>query len=166
MFYGSGAGPVPGNEALTPTPENLTNIPIEVDIGGLPAMVAYHGRANYPGLDQINVEVPTGVSGCRVSLAVVSSGLVSNIDFIPVAQSGRTCSDQVPGVVVPSAVTVSGKSTVKTGMINLNRAVLMSPPITIGSSTCAECHLGRRGRSIPAANLFGRPGMLKSAGTL
>jgi uncharacterized protein (TIGR03437 family) len=57
-LWGSGLGPVTGDETITQTPMNLTNIPIEVDIGGKSAVVQYSGRSIYPGLDQINVQVP------------------------------------------------------------------------------------------------------------
>ncbi len=94
-LWGSGVGPVTGDETNVQIAENLTDIPIEVDIGGIPATVQYAGRAYYPGLDVINVQVPTGVSGCKVSVVVRSGDIVSNFGTIPVATSGRTCSEPV-----------------------------------------------------------------------
>ncbi len=135
VFYGTGVGPVTGNEAATQTPQNLSNIPIEVDIGGIPASVQYHGRSTYPGLDQINVVVPQGVSGCNVSLAVVTSGIVSNIAFLPVAGEGRTCSDQVPGVNYPAELSLTGKLTYSYGVISTGRTVEVAPAIPTGSYT-------------------------------
>jgi uncharacterized protein (TIGR03437 family) len=96
-LWGSGLGPVSGDETQYQTPTNLTNIPIEVDIGGVSAAVTYHGRSIYPGVDQINVIVPPGLSGCNVSAAVTAGGVTSNFAAIPVAASGRTCSD--PGLL-------------------------------------------------------------------
>jgi uncharacterized protein (TIGR03437 family) len=92
-LWGSGLGPVTGDETQYQTPADLTNIPIEVDIGGVSATVTYHGRSIYPGLDQINVIVPAGVSGCSVSVVVTAGGVPSNFATIPVAATGRTCSD-------------------------------------------------------------------------
>jgi uncharacterized protein (TIGR03437 family) len=92
-LWGSGLGPVTGDETQYQTPADLTNIPIEVDIGGASATVAYHGRSIYPGLDQINVIVPAGVSGCNVSVVVTAGGVPSNLATIPVAATGRICSD-------------------------------------------------------------------------
>ena len=66
-LWGSGVGPVSGDETTVQPAQNLTDIPIEVDIGGKPATVQYAGRGYYPGLDVINVQVPAGVSGCKVS---------------------------------------------------------------------------------------------------
>jgi uncharacterized protein (TIGR03437 family) len=96
VLWGSGLGPVSGDETQYQTPTNLTNIPIEVDIGGVSATVTYRGRSSYPGLDQINVIVPAGVSGCSVSLVVTAGGIPSNFATIPAASNGRTCSD--PGL--------------------------------------------------------------------
>jgi uncharacterized protein (TIGR03437 family) len=96
-LWGSGLGPVSGDETQYQTPADLANIPIEVDIGGVSATVTYYGRSIYPGVDQINVIVPPGVSGCNVSVAVTAGGVVSNFATIPVAASGRICSD--PGLI-------------------------------------------------------------------
>jgi uncharacterized protein (TIGR03437 family) len=51
-FWGSGVGPSIGNDALVQTQVDLGNISIEVNIGGVPATVTYHGRSSYPGLDR------------------------------------------------------------------------------------------------------------------
>lgn len=96
-FWGTGLGPVSRDETQYQTPADLTNIPIEVDIGGVSATVLYHGRSAYPGLDQIQVVVPAGVSGCNVSVVVTVGGVPSNLATIPVATGGRICSD--PGLV-------------------------------------------------------------------
>jgi uncharacterized protein (TIGR03437 family) len=128
-FYGSGAGPVPGDESIQQTPRNLDNIPIEVDIGGIPASVNYHGRTIYPGLDQLNVVIPAGTVGCSVSVAVVSEGLVSNAASIPIAAQGRICSDVVPGVVLPAAGTLSGKSEGTIGAVEILRTAQVAPAL-------------------------------------
>jgi len=119
-LWGSGLGPVSGDETQYQTPENLTSIPIEVDIGGVSATVPYHGRSVYPGLDQINVIVPAGVSGCNVSLVVSAGGVPSNFGTIPVAASGRICVD--PGVVPVTAdeyQSLLGLGDVNVGVISL-----------------------------------------------
>src|SRR5215469_7023132 len=96
-LWGSGVGPASGNEAILQTPANLTNIPIEVDVGGLAAAVAYHGRSIYPGLDQINLVVPPNVQpGCWVSV-VVRGASIGNFATIPVAPAGQQCSDATTG---------------------------------------------------------------------
>jgi uncharacterized protein (TIGR03437 family) len=130
-FYGSGAGPVLGDESVPQTPQNLSNIPIEVDIGGTPAAVNYHGRSVYPGLDQFNVVIPAGAVGCSVSVVARSGDIVSNFAFIPIAAGSRTCSDQVPGITAPPAVVVTGKSSYNVANLNLSNNVVSNPATTV-----------------------------------
>ena len=111
-FYGTGAGPVTDDESVAQTPENLSNIPLEIDIGGVSATVTYHGRSTYPGLDQFNVVVPPGPTGCNVSVTARSGSYLSNSVLIPVAASGRTCSDPADGIPGLSAPSTSGSLTI------------------------------------------------------
>lgn len=118
VLWGSGLGPVQGDETLDPVQQDLTDIPVEVQIGGIPAAVVYHGRSTFPGLDQINVTVPQGVpAGCRVSLVVVTGGIASNFATIPVANSGRVCSDPVSGLSQSQILSVANKDAFNLGMI-------------------------------------------------
>jgi uncharacterized protein (TIGR03437 family) len=97
-LWGSGAGPSAGDESVAQIPANLTNVPIEVDVGGVPATVTYHGRSIYPGLDQINLVVPPDVQpGCWTSIVVSSGASIGNFATIPVASNGQTCNDAVTG---------------------------------------------------------------------
>jgi uncharacterized protein (TIGR03437 family) len=136
VLWGTGLGPVTGDETVYQTQTNLTGIPIEVDIGGVSATVAYHGRSIYPGLDQINVIVPPGVTGCSVSLVVSESGVPSNFTTIPVAASGRICSDPVTSPFSTSDwQTLSSLSTVNLGLISLGTVSTTTLPVTVGSVT-------------------------------
>jgi uncharacterized protein (TIGR03437 family) len=87
-LWGTGLGPVENDAVGGPVSDAA-----EVDIGGIPANVLYRGRSSYVGLDQINVQVPAGVSGCNVSVVVVTGSYVSNFATIPIASTGRTCAD-------------------------------------------------------------------------
>jgi hypothetical protein len=137
ILWGSGVGPVSGDETNYQTQKDMTNIPIEVDIGGVKSTVAYHGRSQFPGLDQINVIVPAGVSGCNVSVAVVSGSgnIVSNYGTIPVAASGRTCSDQTSGLSASQLQTLTTKGTVNWGSIGMGKSTTTTPPIIFGGVT-------------------------------
>ena len=123
-FWGSGLGPATGNEAVLQTPVDLANIPIEVDIGGVPATVAYHGRSNYPGLDQVQVIVPQGVQpGCNVSVVVRTGNIYSNYASIPVALSGRTCSEPELGITSDQLESAVRKPSFTFGTVNLQKDV-------------------------------------------
>lgn len=117
-LWGTGLGPVTGDETMAQQPADLTNIPIEVDIGGRFATVQYHGRSQYPGLDQINVQVPNGVSGCHVSVVVRSGNMVSNFGTIPVAASGRTCAEPVAGLTAGQIQSLMSKPTITRGILD------------------------------------------------
>ena len=117
-LWGSGLGPVAGDETIAQVPADLTNIPIEVDIGGIAAQVQYHGRSVYPGLDQIKVMVPAGVSGCHVSVVVRSGDIVSNFGTIPVAWSGRTCSEPVVGLTASQIENLLSQPIINRGVID------------------------------------------------
>lgn len=92
QLFGSGVGPVAGDESTTQTQTNLTSIPMTAEIGGLPATIAYRGRTIFPGLDQINIVVPTGVTpGCAVPLTLRTGSFASNTTTIPVSAAGGTC---------------------------------------------------------------------------
>lgn len=124
-LWGTGAGPVMGDETQPQTPQNLSSVPIEVDIGGIAAAVQYHGRSIYPGLDQINVVVPANAPpGCFTSVVVRSGAMASNFATVPLAASGRTCSDQTTGIGATAIQTLSGELVFNTGTISLGRTLV------------------------------------------
>lgn len=100
-LWGSGVGADTSNNDTTfpQNQNNLTNIPMQVYIGGIAANVLYRGRSQYPGLDQIDVVVPVGVSpGCYVSVVVETGSIVSNTVTVPVSPAGGACSDPALGL--------------------------------------------------------------------
>lgn len=100
VLWGSGLGPVTGDETQYQTQTDMgSNYPIEVDIGGAAATILYHGRSAYPGLDEVIVSVPSGLSGCNVSAVVwhKANNFVSNVITLPVSATGGACSDPSTG---------------------------------------------------------------------
>jgi uncharacterized protein (TIGR03437 family) len=139
VLWGSGLGPVADgvDESVSQTPADMSS-QIRVDIGGVSANVKYHGRSQFPGLDQINVVVPAGVSGCAVSVAVETGGYVSNFGTLPVAASGRTCSDPTLGLTASQLQSIVTKGTYSAGAITLTKA-----------STTTQSGVGEGGGPIP-----------------
>jgi uncharacterized protein (TIGR03437 family) len=128
VLWGSGLGPVAG-DGIAQAP--ATSQPSIVEIGGLTATVAYAGRSGYAGLDQINVVVPNGAAGCYVSVAVRNGSYVSNFATIPVAASGRTCSDvSGGGYTATQLAAINGKSNVRLGSIGIGKSTFTTPAIT------------------------------------
>ena len=135
-LWGTGLGPATGNETTVGgTAGDLgNNVPITVWVGGKQATVQYHGRSQYPGLDQINVYVPTGVTGCYVSVVVQGGNIVSNFATIPVATSGRVCSD-INGMASSDIQVLLAKGTFTQGSITIDKSTNQSPAITVGPVT-------------------------------
>jgi uncharacterized protein (TIGR03437 family) len=138
VIYGSGLGPVTGDETKTQTQTDLTNQPISVTIGGQAGTVLYHGRTVFPGLDQVNVQLPSNVPpGCNVSLVVQTASkgntidTVSNATTLAVAAAGsRTCSDPNTGYS-SSVLSKCATSGCSTGSITISKSTSTTQGITI-----------------------------------
>ncbi|HYL78925.1 MAG TPA: hypothetical protein VEU96_32340 [Bryobacteraceae bacterium] len=108
FIWGTGLGPISGNDANTPPVGNL-DVPVEVYVGNVKASVGYQGRSGCcSGVDQILITVPPGVLGCYVPVAVKIGNIVSNFATMSVASSGSVCSD-------PSGFTTSDLVKVQNG---------------------------------------------------
>ena len=93
ILWGTGLGPVSGDEGSGPLPGALPYLDA-LYVGGLPATVSYAGRSGCcVGVDQIAFVVPAGISGCYVPVAAVSGGILSNLGTIAVSNSGSACDD-------------------------------------------------------------------------
>jgi len=96
----TGLGPISGPDNVVPS--TFPNFPgVQVFVGTQAANVIYAGRSGCcVGLDQISFEVPAGVAGCYVPVAVNSGGTISNFVSIAVSSGGGSCSDTAPTVPV------------------------------------------------------------------
>jgi uncharacterized protein (TIGR03437 family) len=92
-FWGTGLGPIAGDDSMPPPTGNLPGTNVTALIGGQSATVSYAGRSNYAGVDQINVTIPSGVSGCFVSVGFFVNNVPSNFTSIAVSTTGAICSD-------------------------------------------------------------------------
>jgi uncharacterized protein (TIGR03437 family) len=127
-LWGTGLGPVPNDAtgvAVSPT--------AQVFIGGISATVQYSGRSAFTGLDQINVVVPKGLSGCYVSVVVQTGNYVSNFATLPVAASGRTCLDTNNFLTTSILDQISSTGSLSVGFITMSQ--LTTPGITVGGVT-------------------------------
>ncbi len=97
--WGTGLGPVSGPDDGVPSSfPNFSGV--EAFVGTQPANVLYAGRSGCcVGVDQISFEIPAGVTGCYVPVAVRSGGTLSNFVSIAVGNGGP-CSDTAPTVPV------------------------------------------------------------------
>ena len=102
VLWGTGLGPISGSDATTPPGGNIGSPTVYVGNTALTlgSGLAYAGRSpsSYPGLDQINFTVPSGVQGCYVPIAVSAGGAIANVATIAVSAAGtNTCSDSLLG---------------------------------------------------------------------
>ncbi len=103
QLYATGIGALPAgsSDATSPGAVTFPTANLSVYVGGTkldPSAIAYYGRnPSDPGLDQINIILPAGVTGCTVSLVIQNgtgaSATVSNTVSLAIASSGSTCSD-------------------------------------------------------------------------
>jgi uncharacterized protein (TIGR03437 family) len=117
VLWGSGLGAdtADSDVSYTLTP-HAVNVPITVYIGGIAVTPTYAGSSGYPGLNQINVTVPSSVaSGCGISVVVVSgngaAAVVSNTIALPIGANGGVCTDSVlgyNGTQLTTTTTLSG----------------------------------------------------------
>jgi uncharacterized protein (TIGR03437 family) len=98
--WATGLGPISGPDNVVPS--TFPNFPgVDVFVGTQPANVVYAGRSGCcAGVDQISFQVPAGVTGCYVPVAIRSGGTFSNFVSIAVSSGGGPCSDSAPTVPV------------------------------------------------------------------
>jgi uncharacterized protein (TIGR03437 family) len=98
--WATGLGPISGPDNVVPS--TFPNFPgVDVFVGTQAANVIYAGRSGCcAGIDQISFQIPAGVTGCYVPVAIRSGGTLSNVVSIAVSSGGGPCSDSAPTVPV------------------------------------------------------------------
>jgi uncharacterized protein (TIGR03437 family) len=122
VLWATGLGPVTYDETNPAIQFDMTNIPLQVFIGGRPATILFRGRnACCSAVDTIYVTVPPTVNtGCVVSVIMQIGSTVSNATTIPVAASGRTCTPTNPAVSQSDYLRLLAE----TGPLNLGQVAL------------------------------------------
>jgi uncharacterized protein (TIGR03437 family) len=128
ILWGTGLGPVTGNEAVGPLPGNMqTALNVKVWVGNALATVNYAGRSGCcAGIDQVVFVVPPGVEGCYlpVSVQAGTAGVISNFPSMAVAPSaGAACSD-ADGINPADITTLESNGSLRLGAIDLTHISL------------------------------------------
>ncbi len=138
VLWGSGDGADTTNDDLSyPAKQDQLSYISALYIGGVSAKILYQGRSQFPGVDQIDVVIPDGVSGCYVGVTAVSgtggSAVVSNSVSMPIEPNGGECSDPGLGVSGSALASFSSMTGVKTGSLTISQQTIVSgtPPVTI-----------------------------------
>jgi uncharacterized protein (TIGR03437 family) len=158
VIWGTGLGPVSGNEAAGALPGNQPNIPVKVWFGGQPAAIAYQGRSGCcAGLDQIAIVVPANVTGCNVPVYVQIGNTVSNPVTTAAAASGRTCTD-ASGLTSTTYQQLFSNSTLNFGSVSLSRTISTSAGVGGFGATSTKTDEGSAAFlkiSVPQGGLLG-----------
>jgi len=133
---GLGTDPSDSDTTYSATP-HAVHTPLQIYVGGVPATILYQGSAGYPGVDQINLTIPASTpDGCWTSILAVSSGVLSNIDTLPVKSGGGACVDTVSGLrgdqITPSS------QTLRTGLVTMGQTTSTALNGTISSSSFSD----------------------------
>ncbi|HEX4595103.1 MAG TPA: hypothetical protein VH157_12550 [Bryobacteraceae bacterium] len=128
IIWGTGLGASAGDDATGPPKQtDMPNLPLTVYVGAFKANVLYRGRGCCNGEDQINFQIPAGVTGCHVPVVVQIGTVVSNFVTMPIATGGGTCSDPAgPSPTDLSNFLLNGGSF---GSVSLTRSTNASPAI-------------------------------------
>jgi uncharacterized protein (TIGR03437 family) len=126
ILWGTGLGPVTGDESAGPLPNIKPGYnTVRVFVGGVEvpaADIIYAGRSGCcAALDQVIFKIPAGINGCYVPIVVVVDGISSNYLTISVAPQGsRLCSIQ-NGLSTEELQQLLSKNAIRSGYIGLSR---------------------------------------------
>lgn len=121
ILWGTGLGAVSGDETQPPAAFNFPGV--QVLIGTQLVTPSYAGRSSSPGLDQINVTVPAGISGgCKTSLAVIVNGVTGNVVSTSIAPAGQsTCGDTYGALTTANLQKAISSGSLNIGAVALSR---------------------------------------------
>lgn len=121
-LWATGLGPVSGDETRPAQQADMTDVPLEAWVGGKPADVLFRGRnACRSAVDTIYIRIPPGIAGCVTPVVFRTGDYVSNTTAIPVAESGKVCTPNLPGFTTADVEHVSAKPTFSYGAVGLFR---------------------------------------------
>lgn len=132
VLWGSGLGADPARDnTYTPAAFIIQGLD-HVYVGGVDAPIVYQGASGYPGLNQVDITIPTNApTGCNVSLVgVTAAGVPTNFLTLPIGTGA--CSDPAFGISGSQLQQLSLQNTVKSGFVGLYHSV---SPATSGSGT-------------------------------
>jgi uncharacterized protein (TIGR03437 family) len=138
VLWGSGIGADFSNDdRLFPQKQhNLAGAYLQAFVGGAQAAISYAGRSQYPGLDQIVLTIPANVApGCYVSVFLVASQIMpSNFTTIPIASSGRACSDAAAPVAPQQYQRIASQQPANVGVLAVVQS-LGANPVSVAAAT-------------------------------
>ena len=93
-------------------------------------------------MNQINITIPASApTGCWISLAAVSGGVLSNIATIPVNGVGGVCVDAVNGLT-GNQLTSTGSQALRTGLVAIQANTTGNKPVSNVAGGTFEAYTG------------------------
>jgi uncharacterized protein (TIGR03437 family) len=141
VLWGSGLGAdTADSDTVFTTSPHSVNTPLQIYFGGVPGTILYAGSSGYPGLDQIDVQIPENApTSCYVAVVGVagsgSSLTVSNFGSLGISPSGGECNDSIFGISGGTISTLSGQSTVRDGSVFVAQLISPATPPQTGTKT-------------------------------
>lgn len=157
---GLGADTADSDTVFTTTPHAVNQGSVQVWIGGIQANVLYAGSSGYPGLNQINVTTPNGVTGCNNSVVVTVGADISNFATMPIAQGTKVCSDPAFGITGSQLSTLSTQTNVKSGTTFLGQLISTGSTGTMTSNFATASF-----QSVTGSSYGAQSGALPSIGS-
>jgi fibronectin-binding autotransporter adhesin len=134
--WGSGLGADPTRDTTfsqtASFPFTITPGLAHIYVGGIDSAIGYQGASGYPGVNQVNFTIPPNApTGCNVSVVgVTAAGVPTNFITLPIGVG--VCSDAAFGTTGSTVSSLSGQSTVNTGVVFLDQS---TGPAANGSGT-------------------------------
>jgi uncharacterized protein (TIGR03437 family) len=125
VLYGTGLGAISGADNVPPGAVQVGSN-VVVTVGGKIIPVQYAGRSPlFPGLDQINFQLPSDVPlGCYVPASVTASGQVSQDFVFSIAASGAAACTHPLGLSTSALAKLDSGGTLNIGLFQVLRAYL------------------------------------------
>ena len=128
VIYATGLGAISGADNVAPGVVAAgTNVSVNIAGQSVPAL--YAGRSpNFPGLDQINFQVPANVAqGCYIPAEITASGQPSNLFYLSIASGSRTCTHPL-GLPADALARLDAGGTANVGHFLMLRAIVSGVP--------------------------------------
>lgn len=122
VLWGSGLGADPARDTtfVAPTGGFAINALTALYVGGVAAQIQYQGASGYPGVNQLNVAIPSSVpTGCHVPVVgVTAAGVPTNFITLPIGTG--VCQEPEWSRDGTMLSALAAQSKVNTGLIDLN----------------------------------------------
>ena len=132
LLYGSGLGADSARDSqYVGAAFNINNL-AHIYVGGWDATIIYQGASGFPGLNQVNLTIPSNAPlGCNIPITgVTAAGIPTNTITVPISVNGP-CTDSAFGITGTQLQNLSGKATVNTGFVGIGQT-------TSGTQTISE----------------------------